>query len=45
MRLFAEGVPTVTTAEHTSAHLRATGGENDSIARQLARHVKETGER
>jgi hypothetical protein len=25
--------------------LVATGGENDSITRQLARHVKETGER
>jgi hypothetical protein len=45
VRLFAEGVPPV---KETTAALRTllqTGGENDSITRQLARHVKETGER
>jgi len=45
VRLFAEGVPPV---KETTPALRAllqTGGENDSITRQLARHVKETGER
>lgn len=46
VRLFAEGVPPL--KEAPSPELRtliATGGENDSITRQLARHVKETGER
>lgn len=46
VRLFAEGVPAL--KEAPSPELRtllATGGENDSITRQLARHVKETGER
>ncbi|WP_322400221.1 M28 family peptidase [Massilia luteola] len=45
VRLFAEGVPPV---KETTPALRTpiqTGGENDSITRQLARHVKETGER
>jgi hypothetical protein len=45
VRLFAEGVPPV---KETTAALRTllqTGGENDSITRQLARHIKETGER
>jgi hypothetical protein len=46
VRLFAEGVPAL--KEAPSPELRTllmTGGENDSITRQLARHVKETGER
>ena len=46
VRLFAEGVPPL--KEAPSPELRTllvTGGENDSITRQLARHVKETGER
>jgi hypothetical protein len=45
VRLFAEGVAPL---KETSPELRTlitTGGENDSITRQLARHVKETGER
>jgi hypothetical protein len=45
VRLFAEGVPP---AREVSADLRTllqTGGENDSPARQLARHIKEAGER
>lgn len=45
VRLFAEGVPP---AREMGAELRAlvqTGGENDSPARQLARYIKETGER
>lgn len=45
VRLFAEGVQP---AREMSAELRAllqTGGENDSPARQLARHIKEIGER
>ena len=46
VRLFAEGVPPL--KEAPSPELRTllvTGGENDSITRQLARHVKDTGER
>ncbi len=45
VRLFAEGVQP---AREMSAELRTllqTGGENDSPARQLARHIKEIGER
>jgi hypothetical protein len=44
VRLFAVGVPSV---KEMTPELRTrvtTGGENDSITRQLARHVKETGE-
>ncbi|MGZ3181765.1 MAG: M28 family peptidase [Telluria sp.] len=46
VRLFAEGVPPL--KEPMPPALRtlvATGGENDSPARLLARHVKEMGER
>jgi hypothetical protein len=43
VRLFAEGMPQEFT-ERARA-LAATGGENDSPSRQLARHVKEAGER
>jgi hypothetical protein len=45
VRLFAEGVPP---ARETSQELRTllqTGGENDSPTRQLARYVKEVGEK
>lgn len=45
VRLFAEGIPAV---KEMPDHLRTliqTGGENDSLPRQLARHVKEVGER
>ena len=45
VRLFAEGIPAV---KEMPDHLRTliqTGGENDSLPRQLARHVKEIGER
>jgi hypothetical protein len=45
VRLFAEGVPP---ARETTPELRTllqTGGENDSPARQLARHIKEIAER
>ena len=45
MRLFAEGVPPVKETTPALRTLLQTGGENDSITRQLARHVKETGER
>lgn len=45
VRLFAEGVPP---AREVSTELRAllqTGGENDGATRQLARYIKEIGER
>ena len=44
VRVFSEGVPTnETTAEANTR--RSVGGENDSASRQLARFIKETGER
>ncbi|MYM72233.1 M28 family peptidase [Duganella sp. FT134W] len=45
VRLFAEGIPAVKEMSDANRALVATGGENDSITRQLARHIKETGER
>jgi hypothetical protein len=45
VRLFAEGVPPVKETTPALRTLVTTGGENDSITRQLARHVKEVGER
>lgn len=44
VRLFAEGVAPLTQFSTDQRTLLVTGGENDSITRQLARHVKETGE-
>ncbi|WP_229414395.1 M28 family peptidase [Zemynaea arenosa] len=45
VRLFAEGVPPVRETTPELRTLITTGGENDSITRQLARHIKDTGER
>lgn len=45
VRLFAEGIPATGGDADAIKNLINTGGENDSLARQLARHVKETGER
>lgn len=45
VRLFAEGIPAVKDMSDANRALVATGGENDSITRQLARHIKEVGER
>jgi len=45
VRLFAEGIPAVSEMPDAIRGLIATGGENDSVSRQLARHVKEVGER
>jgi hypothetical protein len=45
VRLFAEGIPAVKELPDATRNLIATGGESDSLSRQLARHVKETGER
>jgi hypothetical protein len=45
VRLFAEGIPALKQMPDGLRTLVATGGENDSPSRQLARHVKEIGER
>jgi hypothetical protein len=45
VRLFAEGIPAVKEMPDAMRTLIATGGENDSTPRQLARLVKEVGER
>jgi len=44
VRVFAEGVPSSETPEEASVR-RSVGGENDSASRQLARFIKEIGER
>ncbi|PWF54573.1 M20/M25/M40 family metallo-hydrolase [Massilia glaciei] len=45
VRLFSESVPAAKEMSETVRTLLNTGGENDSLSRQLARHVKEVGER
>ena len=45
VRLFAQGIPAVKEMSDPVRGLVATGGENDSLPRQLARHTKEMGER
>ena len=45
VRLFAEGLPVQKEMSDTVRNLVQTGGENDSISRQLARAVKQAGER
>jgi hypothetical protein len=45
VRLFAEALPATREVNDANRMLLQTGGENDSISRQLARHVKEQGER
>ncbi len=44
VRLFSEGVPSTETEAEARAR-QSVGGENDSPSRQLARYIKETGER
>lgn len=44
VRVFSEGIPANTT-EREAARIRSLGLENDSRSRQLARYVKEIGER
>lgn len=44
VRVFSEGVPSVEN-EAAARQRQSTGGENDSTSRQLARFIKETGER
>ncbi|MYM32612.1 M20/M25/M40 family metallo-hydrolase [Duganella sp. CY15W] len=45
VRLFAEGLPVQKENSDAVRTLIQTGGENDSLSRQLARAVKEAGER
>jgi hypothetical protein len=45
VRLFAEGIPALKEIPDQWRTLIATGGENDSPSRQLARYVKDVGER
>src|SRR5215813_11165623 len=44
VRLFSEGVPSNETQQEATSR-RSVGGENDSQSRQLARFIKEVGER
>jgi hypothetical protein len=44
VRVFSEGVPAAETEQMVTLR-KYTSGENDSKARQLARYIKETGER
>jgi Zn-dependent M28 family amino/carboxypeptidase len=44
VRVFSEGVPSNEQPEEATVR-RGVGGENDSASRQLARFIKETGER
>jgi hypothetical protein len=44
VRVFSEGVPSNETPQEANTR-RSVGGENDSQSRQLARFIKETGER
>jgi hypothetical protein len=44
VRVFSEGVPTTET-EAEARSRQSTGGENDGPSRQLARYIKEIGER
>jgi hypothetical protein len=45
VRLFAEGIPPNERLTPELRTLLQTGGENDGITRQLARHIKEVGEK
>lgn len=44
VRIFSEGIPALET-EQMTAQRKYTSGDNDSRSRQLARYIKETGER
>lgn len=44
VRLFSEGVPSAETEAEARAR-QSVGGENDSTSRQLARYIREVGER
>ena len=44
VRLFSEGIPSTETEAEAKIR-QSVGGENDGVSRQLARYIKETGER
>jgi hypothetical protein len=44
VRVFSEGVPSTETEAEARAR-QSVGGENDGVSRQLARYIKEVGER
>jgi len=44
VRVFSEGVPSTETEAEARAR-QSVGGENDGVSRQLARYIKEAGER
>ncbi len=45
VRLFSQSIPATKEMSDTVRQLVATGGDSDSLSRQLARHTKEQGER
>lgn len=45
VRLFSQSIPATKEMSETVRQLVATGGDSDSLPRQLARHTKEQGER
>jgi hypothetical protein len=45
VRVFSEGLPAFALDEKVARRIRAMGLENESPSRQLARYIKETGER
>ncbi|MCC2954555.1 M28 family peptidase [Massilia sp. IC2-477] len=45
VRLFAQSIPATKEMSETVRQLVSTGGDSDSLSRQLARHTKEQGER
>lgn len=45
VRLFSQSIPATKEMSETVRQLVATGGDSDSLSRQLARHTKEQGER
>jgi hypothetical protein len=45
VRLFSQSIPATKEMSEAVRQLVATGGDNDSLSRQLARHTKEQGER
>jgi len=45
VRLFSQSIPATKEMSETVRQLVATGGDSDSLSRQLARHTKEVGER
>ncbi len=45
VRVFSEGLPAFELTDRKAASIRSSGSENDGPSRQLARYIKEVGER